>query len=761
MSLRTFLFSVSFLVPLFAIADDLTVAVVVGISAYQDPAITDLSFAHRDAQVFAEFLTSPDGGNIGEDNVRLLTDSTATKASIEAAFVWQLSKLRDAQGRAIVYFAGHGDVEIADLGSTGYLLAHDTPKNNYHLLALSVDYLDQHLRQLTEAKNKVILITDACHAGSLAGNEQAGREITTRGLMRRSAEQVKIMSCQPYELAQEGRQWGRGRGVFSYYLIDGLRGAADGDRRGGVDLLELENYLQNTVREATGRKQHPAVAGGRMTENILRVDPDRQVRAAVTRTVGQDFLQRTIDAAKRQTQRSYVYFQRALARRNLLDGSESCAYAHYRELRGDSSLVAIRGILDEQMIVPLLDSVQQAIRGYLETDAAELAQREFLDDKYRAFPRFLAAAAEIVGREDPRYRSILAKQLYFEGVVLRLEGERGGGDSLFGKALDRVSQAIELEPEAAYLHNEMGLLRAQLGAFDAAYFRFDQATDLAPTWALPYNNLGSIYRGYGGLKNLGYASYYYEKAVALKPDFATAQMNYGNLFEALGKSDSAEVYLRRAIALGPEYLDAYYNLATVIVLQPNRYAEAESLFRRVIATDSSYALAYAGLGKAHRAAGRLDSARLAFLRAIAIDPTVSTAYAQLATMNGAGDSWKELLLRVKLTKSQRASLGSQIAVRIDADRHPAKAEEALRLATKLGPNRPEAYLDLSSYYARKGKLRPALKSLVRSLKLARKQNRETGFCEWLAGATDFEPYREEKAFLKAQQKFCSQLSENE
>ena len=33
-----------------------TFAVVIGISDYQNPEIPDLSFAHRDAQVFADFL---------------------------------------------------------------------------------------------------------------------------------------------------------------------------------------------------------------------------------------------------------------------------------------------------------------------------------------------------------------------------------------------------------------------------------------------------------------------------------------------------------------------------------------------------------------------------------------------------------------------------------------------------------------------------------------------------------------------------------
>ncbi|MBK7305024.1 MAG: hypothetical protein IPI90_17740 [Saprospiraceae bacterium] len=47
----------------------------------------------------------------------------------------------------------------------------------------------------------------------------------------------KILSCQPNEFSLEGEQWGGGRGVFSYHLVDGLFGLADRNNDGLITLV--------------------------------------------------------------------------------------------------------------------------------------------------------------------------------------------------------------------------------------------------------------------------------------------------------------------------------------------------------------------------------------------------------------------------------------------------------------------------------------------------------------------------------------------
>ncbi len=51
---------------------------VTGISKYEDPNITSLNFAHLDALAYAQFCMSPEGLNIPEDQIMLLTNEKAT-----------------------------------------------------------------------------------------------------------------------------------------------------------------------------------------------------------------------------------------------------------------------------------------------------------------------------------------------------------------------------------------------------------------------------------------------------------------------------------------------------------------------------------------------------------------------------------------------------------------------------------------------------------------------------------------------------------
>jgi uncharacterized caspase-like protein len=55
-----------------------------------------------------------------------------------------------------------------------------------------------------------------------------------------------------------------GHGIFTYYLVQGLAGAADANRDGIVSLQELYDYLEQQVTQksrAVGGNQHPVMKG--------------------------------------------------------------------------------------------------------------------------------------------------------------------------------------------------------------------------------------------------------------------------------------------------------------------------------------------------------------------------------------------------------------------------------------------------------------------------------------------------------------------
>ena len=250
-----------------------TRAVVIGISDYQDPDIPDLKYADRDAKAFAEFLRSPSGGNLDEDNIRVLTNDKATSGQMGAELGWLIDESKEGD-IVIVYFSGHGDVETKIFGDPGYLLAWDAPSRSYLTGGvLEINSFNRIIQSLSiQNKAKVIVITDACRAGALAGEKFGGAQISNASLAEKFANEIKILSCQHDEFSIEGEQWGGG--IFSHHLIKGLYGMADENNDRKVNLKEIERYLEDKVPLEADPHQQTPMAIGNIKENISQVDDE-------------------------------------------------------------------------------------------------------------------------------------------------------------------------------------------------------------------------------------------------------------------------------------------------------------------------------------------------------------------------------------------------------------------------------------------------------------------------------------------------------
>lgn len=763
-------------------------AVVIGVSDYQDEYIADLRYANRDAQFFADFLTVNDNWLIPAQDLRVLVDSSATLAAIQASLAWQQRNIKVGDV-AIIYFAGHGDIEVKAGEENGYLLAHDTPKNNYKLLALSVGYLNQHLDTLSARGAEVILITDACHAGTLAGDGIGGSSLTASQLLKRQGSELRILSCQPYEKSKEFEQLGGGRGAFSYYLIEAMNGKADTDANREVDLFELEMYLKENVRAVTNRSQHPEIVGGRKGELFVPVSKEgKQANLLANRQRGKkDFLFAALTTAPAKTKVNYKRFEIALRRGNLLAPTDKSALAYYQKLRTDTSLTDIMGILTQQITVALLDSVQQAIRAYLDTDPRELVQRERVDDKYSAFPAYLAAAAELLGKDDPRYAETIAKQLYFEGLVLRLRSDaKGGIDSMYNMAIEKTKAALEIAPAAAYLHNELGLLYSATGQRDLAYTSFWNAKTKAPTWALALNNFASILKEYGAEAQFVPCEEHFLEAIRLKPDFASAHMNYGNLLIDNNQIEKAEEQLRIALTLGPAFTDAYYNLGICIYDLEGKQEEAKQLFHTVLERDPDYVEALMGLGLISDFTEQPDSAifyfskcvtsaelnnpfsfnRLrelasteeatsAFKQALAINPTLANAYLQWALAEVSLTNPLEALLASDLPPKSQQEILTKIAYGLFQYEAYPLAEEAFLKVIKLNKVAVPPYVDLTGFYSLQNEPVKALKILRKGMTHTTSIEQVAQICKDVAENEIYQNMRRHATYSKFTKKYCS------
>lgn len=207
-------------------------AVVVGIPNYQDKNVQQLVLPGKDAKAVADFYKQK------TSNVIILTGQYATKAAITKSLKDQFSRATENDA-VIFYFSGHG--------YKGGLCPYD--KDSY----LSYDEIQQIFRNC-KAKRKIIF-ADACHSGGMTGKYSS--------VSRNDLEILLFLACRDNEVSAEIGFMPNG--VFTTYLLRGLRGNADGkgygNQDGKVSAKELFNYVSKGVIYKTNNEQHPVMWG--------------------------------------------------------------------------------------------------------------------------------------------------------------------------------------------------------------------------------------------------------------------------------------------------------------------------------------------------------------------------------------------------------------------------------------------------------------------------------------------------------------------
>lgn len=342
-------------------------AVVFGISDYKDEDITDLKYAHKDAIAFIDFLKGDIGGNLPKEQWELHYDNTATTAQLAHSLDW-LHDESKAGDLAVIYFSGHSDVETKFRTQAGYLLTHDSPSEVYAAGAFSMTVLNQYIEAMSNNDVKVVMVSDACHSGTLAGTELGGREAATASLAQRYYNEIKVMSCQPKELSIEGPQWGGGRGVFSYYLVEGLTGEADNNQDSEINVKEIGRYLQDKV----GAEKLPSVqtpnTSGDLNEILASISKNlkdsRLLAGEESLQSLEDRILGTLDASVVET---YTLFKKALESDQLMEPKGASANDYYITLTEEDSVKELHDHMRRALAVALQDQIQRERNKLLES----------------------------------------------------------------------------------------------------------------------------------------------------------------------------------------------------------------------------------------------------------------------------------------------------------------------------------------------------------------------------------------------------------
>jgi len=490
-------------------AAGVTRAVVIGISEYQDERIPDLQYAHRDAEAFADFLRSKAGGGLTEDQVMLLTNKKATDAQIYMALDWLLEETVEGD-LAVIYFSGHGDAEVKLRTQRGFLLTHNSVAETPKIASIRLNELEDHIVEIAlEKKARVLVITDACRSGMLAGRE-GGAKMANTELAAMSDKAVKILSCQPDEMSHEGTQWGGGRGAFSYFLVNGLYGLADQNSDRAVTLTEIGRYLEDNVsREVSPSSQIPKVVGS-PKEKLTTVFPDElaklresldplavHFKPAEQRGLEDETLAR-VDSA---TRAAYRQFKQAVAAKQFFEPADACADTLYGSLTGVAGLHPLFNTMKRNYAAALMDDAQEAMNGWLRSDPRETeswgTRRK---EDYHQFPRQLARAAELLGEKHYLYNDLKAKEYFFRIRIYVVEVGMldGKWDSLqLATLLDYVEAGLKYDSLAPYLYAKKAYYFLYRKDFKQCIAFFRKTIDLAPSWVWAY------YQGYFAYRYTG------------------------------------------------------------------------------------------------------------------------------------------------------------------------------------------------------------------------------------------------------------------
>jgi len=222
-------------------------ALVVGVATYNHA--QSLKYTDDDAYQLYAFLKSPEGGALMDDKISILIDDAATRPNI----IKELNKIiykADGNDVIMLYLSGHG------LDGCYVPFDFDGSKN---LLSYSeiLTLLDE-----APAKHK-LFITDACHSGSMIAQARAPFQISLAELYQ-AYDNTKggtaiMMSSKKEEVSLE--YGGLRQGVFSHFLIKGLKGSANTNGDDIISIEELFHYVNTQVKQYTMSAQNPSIQG--------------------------------------------------------------------------------------------------------------------------------------------------------------------------------------------------------------------------------------------------------------------------------------------------------------------------------------------------------------------------------------------------------------------------------------------------------------------------------------------------------------------
>jgi hypothetical protein len=457
-------------------------ALVIGISKYKY--IRPLNYADKDADLFADFLRSPAGGKLKDDNIFKLTNEDATCGNFwSKGFQWLKAKQLQRGDRLFIYLAGHGDAIDADqFFFLGYDCNPGSDKDNYLISgAIQLYNLKKKIAGETSKGVEVFFIMDACRSNELPGGV-AGQNFLSTAVSQQRAGELMMLAAAAGQESLEDATIGNGHGLFTYYLVDGMSGLADSvDRADGkVTFKELKTYVDQYVpivaRQRFKREQVPYFCCDENGDRIIStVDPAYLQKWLQTKknsgknTVFQrmpvHIKEETADTLLIET---YNRFYREIRNRNFsgTNSAESFFIQLNRKFPGNPYTLDARSSLAAAYI----DNAEKKLNDYISCNIPVSAADKM---EFSNTANNLEKAMGWMKEDDANNaNSLLARMLLLRAI--------GAGN--ITEAFRYAYACKTINKDAAYINNWLSRLHIQDNRKDSAIYYAELAVKRAPNW---------------------------------------------------------------------------------------------------------------------------------------------------------------------------------------------------------------------------------------------------------------------------------------
>lgn len=204
----------------------------------------DLPVTVHDAKGIYNILTDSTRCAYPPEQVKLLTETEATRANILKELDWMIEQTRrNPQAVALIYFSGHGGIS-----SQYHLVPNQYDPNNIAETAILGSEFSAKIKEI-QAK-KVLVLLDCCHASGMAEvksfiKSPIPSELET--VLGEGKGRIVIASCQKDQVSYIGSPYS----VFTQSLREALAGAGAAEQDGYAYVTDIALYVNRTVSQRT------------------------------------------------------------------------------------------------------------------------------------------------------------------------------------------------------------------------------------------------------------------------------------------------------------------------------------------------------------------------------------------------------------------------------------------------------------------------------------------------------------------------------